>query len=75
MQKSICNHIRYAADKEDKYQYHTELGNKYRKGHLVTCFLEDQIRQRQHLAELERENDLNISRQLVGSLFPESKQR
>ena len=27
---------------------------------------EDQIRQRQQLAELERENDLNICRQLVG---------
>jgi len=50
VQKSICNHIRYAADRDDKYQYHTEL--------------EDQIRQRQQLAELERENDLNICRQL-----------
>ena len=26
VQKSISNHIRYAADKEDKYKYHSELG-------------------------------------------------
>eukprot|EP00090_Calanus_glacialis_P021912 TRINITY_DN33788_c0_g1_i1.p1 TRINITY_DN33788_c0_g1~~TRINITY_DN33788_c0_g1_i1.p1 ORF type:complete len:454 (+),score=113.33 TRINITY_DN33788_c0_g1_i1:334-1695(+) len=50
VQKSISNHIRYAADKEDKYQYHSEL--------------ENQIRQRQQVAEMEKENDLSISRQM-----------
>jgi len=50
VQNSIQNHIRYAANKEDKNQYYSEL--------------EEQIRQRQQMEEMERNNDLSISKQL-----------
>lgn len=50
VQKSIYNQIRYAAPKEDKSHYHSEL--------------EEQIQMRKQMAELEKNNDLNVGRHL-----------
>ena len=50
VKKSIHNAIRYHADKDFKSQYHSEL--------------EQQIKQRDDRAQLVRDQDVNISRQL-----------
>jgi len=50
VQKSITNNIRYSVDNEERHVYQQEL--------------EDQIRQKHQMQELEKNDDLTVSRQM-----------
>jgi len=50
VQNSISNSIRYATDREEKAQYHSDL--------------DEQIRWKKQVAEMEKSNDLGVSRHL-----------
>ena len=65
VQNSICNQIRYAASKEEKAKYHSELG---RRRELCLGFYritaDDQIKWRRQVEEVDKSNSLNVSKEL-----------